>query len=514
MPSLTQYSQSQRKPYSDKISESNDEAGSSYLAVADTMPGGERIATVNIAPITVVSKMRSVAERMGRVTLDFVVTLPKELVGRSRSVEITPVLHGVNGDARLEDLVIRGGLFSRLQQRDYWQYETYVDRFDPDSAGKTAVFERFVKFPYPKDARLDSVVERRGAMTYYYSQDVGVDEEAKLLSVTLQGRIIGIDGTVCTLPSSDTVSYTISSLLSFVDAEPRYLTEVVEKYVTVKDRKIIRFLAGDTRLIDTLGDNREQLGHIAALMRSLLGRDEFEVDAVTLTATASPHGSHTMNERLARGRACALKKYLTDICGDEIDTVLTVKWIAEDWDELAKLVGEDSVLTNRSEILNIITSVNDPDSREAIIRRRYPRDYARMRDMYYPRLRAVEMSYDLHRVGMVKDTIHTTVLDTVYMRGVGLLLRRKYAVALDILGAYNDRNTAIACMSSGNDLRAYELLSGLPHEATTEYLLAIVCARLHRTAEGCAHLREACRMDERLAFRADLDPEITNLLKD
>lgn len=172
------------------------------------------------------------------------------------------------------------------------------------------------------------------------------------------------------------------------------------------------------------------------------------------------------------------------------------------------------MLTNRSDILNIITTVNDPDRREAIIRRRYPQDYTRMRDTYYPRLRAVEMSYDLRRVGMVRDTIHTTVLDTAYMRGVGLLLRRKYAAALDILGAYDDRNTAVACMSSGCDFRAYELLSGLPKDAATEYLLAIVCARLHRTAEGRAHLREACRMDERLAFRTDLDPEITNLLKD
>lgn len=339
-PSLTRYSQPRRSEHPDKIHEpdADGDANFPYLASADTMPGGERIATMNIAPITVVSKMRSVAERMGRVTLDFVVTLPKELVGRSRSVEITPVLHGANGDAPLEDLVIRGGRFSRLQQRDYWQYETYVERFAPDSAGKTAVFERFVKFPYPKDARLDSVVERRGAMSYYYSQDVRVDGTAKLLSVTLQGRIKGIDGTVCTLPPSDTVSYAISSLLSFVDAEPRYLTEVVEKYVTVKDRNIIRFLAGDTRLIDTLGDNRNQLGHIAALMRRLLGRDEFEVDAVTLTATASPDGGHTTNERLAKSRAYALKKYLTGICGDEIDTLLTVKWIAEDWTELAKLV--------------------------------------------------------------------------------------------------------------------------------------------------------------------------------
>lgn len=47
--------------------------------------------------MTVVAKVRSIPERNGRVTLDFIVTLPKQLLGKSRSVVVTPVLHKPGG---------------------------------------------------------------------------------------------------------------------------------------------------------------------------------------------------------------------------------------------------------------------------------------------------------------------------------------------------------------------------------------------------------------------------------
>lgn len=139
-----------------------------FLAPVDTLTDGERVMSLRIEQVTVVAKVRSVPERNGRVKLDFIVTLPKELLGRSRSVVVTPVLHKPDGRMALEDLVIRGGRFSLLQERDYWQYATYVERFRPDTVGREAAFNRFVKFPYPEDTRLDSVVERRGMISYYF----------------------------------------------------------------------------------------------------------------------------------------------------------------------------------------------------------------------------------------------------------------------------------------------------------------------------------------------------------
>ena len=484
-----------------------------YLAPVDTLSDGERVMALRIEQVTVVSRMRSVPERNGRVTLDFIVTLSKQLLGKSRSVVITPVLHKEGEEERLEDLVIRGGRFSLLQERDYWQYEKYRWVYDPDSVEAERMFNRLVKFPYPEDARLDSVVERRGMMNYYYSQEVPTDETSKRMTVTLQGKVVGIDDSAYTLPSSDTLSYVVSSMLSFVDTVPRYRIRIIDKYVTVTDRNYIQFMVGRTDVKEGLGENRAQLDKIETLMRRILEQREFYVDTITLTAASSPDGRTALNEAIAEGRARALKRYLARRFGRQIDTLLTLRWVGEDWSTLTDLIRGRTEVKHRDEILALIAAEKNPDRREAELRRRYPEDFAWIKANLYPYLRAVNFRYDLRRRGMVKDTIHTTELDTTYARGVELLQKRKYAEALYILNDYNDRNTVVAHLSMGHDERALELLDAMPKDAVTEYLKAIACSRLGRKEEGRKHFLEACRLDERMEYRANLDPEITELLK-
>jgi len=484
-----------------------------YLAPVDTLADGERVMSFQIEQVTVVAKMRSIPERNGRVVLDFIVTLPKQLLGRSRSVVITPILHKPDESVALEDLVIRGGRFSLLQERDYWQYETYVERFRPDTVGREAAFNRFVKFPYPEDVRLDSLVEGRSTVTYYYSQAVKTDETSKKMLVTLQGQVLAVDDSAYRLPPSDTLSYVVSSMLSFVDTVPRYRIKVIDKFVTVEDRNYIQFFVGDTRVVDTLGDNRRQLDKITGLMRQIVEQQEFYVDTITLTAAASPEGSYAANNILARARAEALKRYLVRRYGRSIDTMLTVRWVAEDWPELTARIRTDREIVNREAILELIAEEKNPDRREQAIRQRFPKEYAYIRSVIYPQLRAVNFRYNLRRKGMVKDTIHTTELDTTYTRGVELLQKRKYAKALYVLNDYNDRNTVVAHLSLDHNERAMELLAAMPKDAVTEYLRAIACSRLGRKAEGREHFLEACRLDGRMEYRGNLDPEIAELLK-
>lgn len=490
------------------------DSNSFYLAPVDTLSDGERVMALRIEQVTVVSRMRSVPERNGRVTLDFIVTIPKQLLGKSRSVVITPVLHKEGEEERLEDLVIRGGRFSLLQERDYWQYEKYRWVYDPDSVEAERMFNRLVKFPYPEDARLDSVVERRGMMNYYYSQEVPTDETSKRMTVTLQGKVVGIDDSAYTLPSSDTLSYVVSSMLSFVDTVPRYRIRIIDKYVTVTDRSYIQFMVGRTDVKEDLGENRAQLAKIETLMRRILEQQEFYVDTITLTAASSPDGRTALNDAIAEGRARALKRYLARRFGRQIDTLLTLRWVGEDWSSLTDLIRGRTEVKHRDEILALIAAEKNPDRREAKLRRHYPEDFAWIKANLYPYLRAVNFRYDLRRRGMVKDTIHTTELDTTYARGVELLQKRKYAEALYILNDYNDRNTVVAHLSMGHDERALELLDAMPKDAVTEYLKAIACSRLGRKEEGRKHFLEACRLDPRMEYRANLDPEITELLKE
>ena len=505
--------QQRQQDYRPQVVKLQRDSNTFYLTPVDTLADGERVMALQIEQVTVVAKMRSIPERNGRVVLDFIVTLPKQLLGRSRSVVITPILHKPDESVPLEDLVIRGGRFSLLQQRDYWQYETYIERFRPDTVGREVAFNRFVKFPYPEDVRLDSLVESRSTVTYYYSQEVKTDETSKKMLVTLQGQVLAVDDSAYRLPPSDTLSYIVSSMLSFVDTVPRYRIRIVDKYLTVEDRNYIQFFVGDTRVVDTLGDNWRQLDKITGLMRQIVEQQEFWVDTITLTAASSPEGAYAFNDRLSQGRAAALKRYLVRRYGKSIDTMLSVQWVAEDWAELTNRIRTDREIINRDAILELIAAEKNPDRREQAIRLRFPKEYAYIRSVIYPQLRAVNFRYNLRRKGMVKDTIHTTELDTTYTRGVELLQKRKYAKALYILNDYNDRNTVVAHLSLDHNERAMELLAAMPKDAVTEYLRAIACSRLGRKAEGREHFLEACRLDGRMEYRGNLDPEIAELLK-
>ena len=505
--------QERQQDYRPQVVKLQRDSNTFFLAPVDTLADGERVMALQIEQVTVVAKMRSIPERNGRVVLDFIVTLPKELLGKSRSVVITPILHKPDESVALEDLVIRGGRFSLLQERDYWQYETYVERFRPDTVGREAAFNRFVKFPYPEDVRLDSLVEGRSTVTYYYSQEVKTDETSKKMLVTLQGQVLAVDDSAYCLPPSDTLSYVVSSMISFVDTVPRYRIKVIDKFVTVEDRNYIQFFVGDTRVVDTLGDNRRQLDKITGLMRQIVEQQEFWVDTITLTAASSPEGAYAFNDRLSQGRAAALKRYLVRRYGKSIDTMLIVRWAAEDWTELTNRIRTDREIGNRDAILELIAEEKNPDRREQAIRQQFSKEYAYIRSVIYPQLRAVNFRYNLRRKGMVKDTIHTTELDTTYTRGVELLRKRKYAKALYILNDYNDRNTVVAHLSLDHNERAMELLATMPKDAVTEYLRAIACSRLGRKAEGRKHFLEACRLDGRMEYRGNLDPEIAELLK-
>ena len=438
-----------------------------YLVPTEVQENGERIMAMQIQEVTIRATTRTLPERLGKVTIDFVIDMPRQLQGTCRSIAVIPYLHKYGEAHPLQDITIRGGLFSRVQDRDYWQYNKYLHVFNPSEIGAERAFARFVKYPYSEGSRLDSIVQHPGHISYYYSQEVPTDETSKTMLVTLQGWVMALDESYYKLPPSDTLTYHVSSMLSFADTTTRYKIKIIEKYATVQDRNYIQFRLNDTHVLDSLGRNAAELDKIRTRMAGLIGQREFFVDSIVLTASASPEGRYARNSTLAQGRAHALKGYLRERIGPQVDTLVRVRWVAEDWAELTTRIRTDREIVNRDAILELIAEEKNPDRREQAIRQRFPKDYAYIRSVIYPQLRAVNFRYNLRRKGMVKDTIHTTELDTAYARGVELLRKRKYAKALYILNDYNDRNTVVAHLSLDHNERAMELLATMPKDAVT-----------------------------------------------
>ena len=171
----------------------------------------------------------------------------------------------------------------------------------------------------------------------------------------------------------------------------------------------------------------------------------------------------------------------------------------------------------RDGILAFINDEKDEDVREQKIRSSYPEVYKQLREEAYPSLRCVDFVLHTHRRDMVKDTIHTTVVDEKYNEGRELLRARDYRGALSILSDYpKDFNLAITYMSLGYDDEALPIL--INHEekegADIQYLLAILYYRKGEIEKSLKCLLNAGKLDRYKIFRAQLDPELNDLIKE
>lgn len=612
--------------------------------------------SVQLGEVTVTAKMKNVVERFGKVDVDFIVSIPEELINSRWQLNLTPHLIKADSISDFEDLVISGDEFRKLQQKQYAKFNEYLSKIVPDSLfdqhflksqpfhryidkynktelnrvhkdsmdhvgylkhktklnkrydyfnqkmyrnrswleknlsslrvnqrydqlvnifpmfhllrdftpefilwkyrkekytkgftnnylpvtaadsvflktrffknrqiarnqkridNKDIVFAQMVRFAKNDKARLDTVIYNKGKFEYYYRQQVMADEDSRRMKVYLDGFAQSVREEKHLLPNSDTLSYTVSSMIQFLDTMPRYLRKVIERKAMSSLRANVTFHTGKYDMDIELGDNRSELDKVQTMLDKLTQTGEFVMDSISLIAGCSPEGSFRSNMLLSKRRAESIQKYLVSELSDieGIDKMLKAYPKGEDWGNLSRLVQDSLTGTNKQSILELIAANIDPDQKELDIRSKYPIDYKYMREQLYPQLRAVDFTFHVHRAGMIKDTIHTTELDTIYARSIDLMVKRKYADALQILHEYNDYNTAICLMSLGYDQAAYTILVREDETANSEYLLAILASRLDRTEEAVVRYLHSVELDPSKRWRGRLDPEIHKLIQ-
>ena len=380
------------------------------------------------------------------------------------------------------------------------------------------MYEKYVRFPFSRNARLDSIVDKGKDIEYYYSQDVHVDEANKRLLLTLQGEVTTLDDAVYQMPAGDTIVYTISNMLNFLDRAPRYVKKVLERRAYENYSAQIVFPVGRADFKLDLGNNQAEVEKVEKIVRDVDETGEFVVDSIVMTAASSPEGSWAANESLAKRRSQSMGRFFQDRQNEDVELskLIKDKYLAEDWPKLRSMLERpDSLgrIQHAAEIIKIIDEEENPDARENKIRQEYPDEYKVIREVYYPELRAVNFVFNMHRKGMIKDTIHTDVIDETYAHGIELLDQRRYKDALEILLDYEDVNTAICYMSMGYDVPALKILESEAEDANTCYLRAVIYARQKQYERAVEYYQKAVKIDPSKAWRGSLDPEINKLIQ-
>ena len=560
---------------------------------------GEMVATDVLQAAKITARFRNVAERSGRVDLNFRIIVPEAMQDRDWQLRFYPDLFVLEDSLRLDPILITGAGYRKAQLKGYEQYRRFLDsiaadsthfvdrfqlemflrrnlpdiyRFKTDSTTvsdeefrshygvterqalahytnqfvvlrnrrkvnrKEDMFRKYVKVPIVTEGlRLDTViVSPDGDILYDYVQSINVKPSLRKATVLLSGDIFEEDRRIYRVPRTEPLTFYISSISGLSDDAVRYKTVVTERRVQANTACYIDFEQGRAEIRRETGHNREEMARIEGNLRSLLQHRDFDLDSIVVTASCSPEGSFEHNRKLSMRRSESvsdyfegfLKRYRDSLRRSSFHIGLDDTWKEEapaeirllsrnnpeNWTMLDALVRDDDRLSEREkEEYARTVSVTDPDLREQ--RLQHLPSYRHIRESLYPRLRTVRFDFHLHRKGLLKDTVHTTVVDTVYMRGLQAIRDREYEQAVTLLRPYKDYNTAVAFCAMDYNASALEVLEPMARTDKVLYLLAILYSRRGDDRKAVESYLKACRLNPSFVHRGNLDPEIAGLIR-
>lgn len=94
---------------------------------------GEEITTVQLSEITVTARSKQIAERNGKINLDFIVTVPASLINNKWQLQLTPVAYKPQDTIYLDKIFLSGSDFAKMQKKGYLQYQAFLSSIIPDS---------------------------------------------------------------------------------------------------------------------------------------------------------------------------------------------------------------------------------------------------------------------------------------------------------------------------------------------------------------------------------------------
>ena len=563
---------------------------------------GEMVAHDVIDAAVVTARFRNVAERHGKVDLEFQIIVPEAMQDSRWQLRFFPDMYVLGDSIRLEPVVITGRDYRKAQLKGYqqyerflasivsdttrfinvWQLELFLQRnipevyaFRSDSTEvsdeqfasvygiteqqavdhytnkiakrwnnrkkslRDRMYRKYIKVPIVTEGiRLDTVIrDVNGDFIYNYVQTISTRPKLRKVDIVLSGEVWESDRKVYLMSRSEPLTFYISSLSSFVDGKERYLTRIIERRAQANTACYVDFASGSSEVDISLSNNRDEIGRIRGNLAQLIEDTVYDLDSIVVTASASPEGSARANRSLAQRRSESVCRYFEDYIrhyrdsldreagfsiGEDGEVVHGVhrpdiRFIArnggENWKMLDALIRKDSTVTDaqKEEYASLRASAVDVDALEEGLRRQPY--YRYLREQVYPRLRTVRFDFHLHRKGMVKDTVHTTELDTTYMLGVQAIRDRDYERAVTYLRTYADYNTAVAYCALDYNASALSILETLEPTAEVLYMRAVVYTRLGRVQEAVQCYVNSCELNPAYIHRGNLDPEIAALIK-
>ena len=286
----------------------------------------------------------------------------------------------------------------------------------------------------------------------------------------------------------------------------------------------IEFEKNSAALKESVGNNAQVIQDIKNSLNALMKNAEFDLDSIIVSATASPEGAITVNQRFSGQRSDAVSNYFRnyveshrwrykhredsirreanesiasakealdigsifqheydDIVKKYEDSIKAAKMpniefkvhpIPENWDDLYTLVGGDSIMSynEKEQFYNTFEKNNNLDVRENTMKKHSYYNY--MSKELYPKIRVVKFEFHMHRKGQELEVVYTYEPSKRYLEGVQALREFDFIKAESILKDYPSYNAAICYIVRKKPLQAIEILEKPSIKIDFEYFKA------------------------------------------
>ena len=244
-----------------------------------------------------------------------------------------------------------------------------------------------------------------------------------------------------------------------------------QRVIEQKQEANIKFLIAQSNL-RTSELQTVSMKELVAVLREINDDAEGRVlDAIEVSAYASPDGKYSFNEKLAERRQKVSAEYLKkELQRIKMDADINTKYTAEDWDGFQQLIASSN-LQDRQIILSVLSMYKDPEEREQQIRN-MSHVYTDIKDGILPELRRAHLIVNYEIIGRSdaeilsqykSDPSQLSLEELVY--GANMLVEGK---------DQKDWNQTIARLYP-NDYRAFNNLASIAYaegdyNATANYL--------------------------------------------
>ena len=332
-----------------------------------------QLSTVNCQLSTKsVFRLHALRQIADSVELVMDIDLREMAVGTERSLTLTPILSNKKGkELALKSVLVNGRhrhkAFMREMELNGWERQVREAHYVviPLNGENRKVIRYRQSIPYEnwmRDAELNLQSDLCGCGGH--TQQLETDKLAR--RIVLEGAR----------------EYNPSVHVAYIRPEAEAVKARSEQSDVFLDFPVAR-----TEINPSFGNNPRELAKIESIINEIRTDKNLTVTGVMITGYASPEGNVNTNNQLARGRAEALRNYLSMRVGIP-SHLYRVGYGGEDWEGLARLVQE-SYIEPKGIILSIINYYGSEERKNRLKALNGGQTYRRLLNELYPRLRRV-----------------------------------------------------------------------------------------------------------------------------